>query len=77
MNDSTNTLWMSTREFYAQSEIAPTYNELCFGGASGAWVNAREIELALSLLPLAGVRVLARVPARLRTRVFWKLVRAD
>ena len=39
------------REFYARPEIANTYDELRFGGASGAWVHARELELALSLLP--------------------------
>ncbi len=39
------------REFYNQHEIASRYDEQRFGGASGAWVNAREIELALALLP--------------------------
>jgi len=39
------------RVFYSQPQIASDYNELRFGGASGAWVNAREIELVLSLLP--------------------------
>ena len=42
---------MNKREFYSQPKIAQTYDELRFGGASGAWVNAREIDLALSLLP--------------------------
>ena len=42
---------MNKREFYSQSKIAQTYDELRFGGASGAWVNTREIDLALSLLP--------------------------
>lgn len=39
------------RAFYAQPQIASDYDELRFGGASGAWVNAREIELVLALLP--------------------------
>jgi SAM-dependent methyltransferase len=42
---------MNKREFYSQPAIAQTYDELRFGGASGAWVNAREIDLALALLP--------------------------
>jgi SAM-dependent methyltransferase len=47
---STETRWMNKREFYSQPKIAQSYDELRFGGASGAWVNAREIDLALSLL---------------------------
>jgi SAM-dependent methyltransferase len=39
------------RAFYAQPRIASDYDELRFGGASGAWVNAREIELVLTALP--------------------------
>jgi SAM-dependent methyltransferase len=39
------------RQFYSQTETANAYDDLRFGGASGAWVNAREIELMLSLLP--------------------------
>ena len=39
------------REFYAQPEIAQAYLEQRFGGASGAWVHTREMELVLSLLP--------------------------
>ncbi len=39
------------RQFYARPEVAGHYDEQRFGGASGAWVNAREIELALSLVP--------------------------
>jgi SAM-dependent methyltransferase len=42
---------MNKREFYSQPKIVQTYDELRFGGASGAWVNAREIDLTLSLLP--------------------------
>jgi SAM-dependent methyltransferase len=51
MSDSTNKSSQAKRDFYAQSHIAHDYDELRFGGASGAWVNAREIELVLSLLP--------------------------
>jgi SAM-dependent methyltransferase len=39
------------RQFYAQPQIASKYDEQRFGGASGAWVNARELEVALALLP--------------------------
>jgi ubiquinone/menaquinone biosynthesis C-methylase UbiE len=39
------------REFYSQPQIASAYDELRFGGASGAWVNQREIELMLDLVP--------------------------
>jgi len=42
---------MNKREFYSQPEIAQAYDEQRFGGASGAWVNAREIGLALALVP--------------------------
>lgn len=41
----------SKREFYAQPNIARAYAELRFGGASGVWVNARELELVQALLP--------------------------
>jgi ubiquinone/menaquinone biosynthesis C-methylase UbiE len=47
MNDSTNKSPRAKRQFYAQPEIAKEYDELRFGGASGAWVNEREIEIAL------------------------------
>jgi ubiquinone/menaquinone biosynthesis C-methylase UbiE len=47
-------LQLSKRQFYNQSKVAQTYDEQRFGGASGAWVNAREIELVLSLLPPSG-----------------------
>jgi ubiquinone/menaquinone biosynthesis C-methylase UbiE len=51
MNDSTNKPLHAKRQFYNQTEVASSYDELRFGGASGAWVNAREIELALTLVP--------------------------
>ncbi len=42
------------REFYNRAEIAGAYDAQRFGGASGAWVNEREIGLVLSLLPPTG-----------------------
>jgi SAM-dependent methyltransferase len=51
MSDSTNRSAHAKQQFYNQPEIASAYDELRFGGASGAWVNAREIGLALSLIP--------------------------
>jgi SAM-dependent methyltransferase len=51
MNDSIDKPVQSKREFYNRPEVANSYDELRFSGASGAWVNAREIELALSLVP--------------------------
>lgn len=39
------------RQFYSQPHIANAYDELRFGGGSGAWVDAREIETVLALLP--------------------------
>ena len=51
MNNSTNNPMQSKREFYNRPEVANSYDEQRFSGASGAWVNAREIELALSLVP--------------------------
>ncbi len=42
------------RAFYSQVEITERYEEQRFGGASGARVNAREIELVLRLLPAMG-----------------------
>ena len=51
MNDSTNRSPLTKPQFYNQSQVAQTYDELRFGGASGAWVSDREINLALSLLP--------------------------
>lgn len=40
-------------EWYNQPAVAQAYDELRFGGASGAWVSDREINLALSLVPPA------------------------
>lgn len=52
MSNSTSKSSRNTKQrFYAQTEIAQTYDELRFGGASGAWVNTREIELVSALLP--------------------------
>lgn len=42
------------RVFYSQPEIVAGYDEQRFGGASGARVSAREIELALSMIPPVG-----------------------
>jgi 2-polyprenyl-3-methyl-5-hydroxy-6-metoxy-1,4-benzoquinol methylase len=42
------------RGFYRQAEVAETYDARRFGGASGAWVNARELALVRSLLPGSG-----------------------
>ncbi len=42
------------RAFYSQVEISESYERQRFGGASGARVNTRELELALSLLPGIG-----------------------
>ncbi len=41
------------RAFYSQHDVADAYDQQRFGGASGARVNAREIEIALSMLPTA------------------------
>lgn len=42
------------RSFYSQPEISEAYDAQRFGGASGARVNAREIEIALGLVPPTG-----------------------
>jgi SAM-dependent methyltransferase len=42
------------RAFYSQPAVTATYEQQRFGGASGARVNEREIELALGLLPAVG-----------------------
>lgn len=42
------------RAFYSQPEIASGYDEQRFGGPSGARVSAREIELALDMIPPVG-----------------------
>jgi ubiquinone/menaquinone biosynthesis C-methylase UbiE len=54
MNNATDQSPLTKREFYDQSRVAQTYDELRFGGDSGAWVNEREISLALSLVPPPG-----------------------
>ncbi len=51
MSDSTDKLSRAKQDFYSRPEIANAYDEQRFGGASGAWVSAREIELVLELLP--------------------------
>jgi SAM-dependent methyltransferase len=44
--------WVTAkRDFYRRPEIAAAYEEQRFGGASGAYVDAREWQLARSLLP--------------------------
>jgi len=42
------------RVFYSQPEIASGYDEQRFGGPSGARVSAREIGLALDMIPPSG-----------------------
>jgi SAM-dependent methyltransferase len=51
MSDSTKKLPLTKPQFYNQSTVAQSYDEQRFGGASGAWVSDREINLALSLVP--------------------------
>jgi SAM-dependent methyltransferase len=43
------------REFYRRPEVATDYDRQRFGGASGAYVNNRELRLAAALLPAGGV----------------------
>lgn len=45
---------LDKRGFYSQPEISESYESQRFGGASGARVNTRELEMALGLLPPAG-----------------------
>lgn len=45
---------LDKRNFYSQPAISETYDRQRFGGASGARVNARELEIVLSLLPGTG-----------------------
>jgi SAM-dependent methyltransferase len=45
---------LDKRTFYSQPEISDAYDQQRFGGASGARVNAREIEIVLSMLPETG-----------------------
>jgi SAM-dependent methyltransferase len=42
------------RTFYRQPLVVAGYDQKRFGGASGAWVNEREITAVLNLLPSAG-----------------------
>jgi SAM-dependent methyltransferase len=42
------------RTFYSQPEISEAYHEQRFGGPSGAQVNAREIGIALEMVPPEG-----------------------
>ena len=42
------------RTFYSQPKISATYDEQRFGGPSGARVNAREIGIALEMIPPEG-----------------------
>ncbi|HZT07151.1 MAG TPA: class I SAM-dependent methyltransferase [Chloroflexota bacterium] len=42
------------RAFYSRREVADSYDDQRFGGASGARVSAREIAIALHMLPMAG-----------------------
>ena len=42
------------REFYRRPDIADSYDEQRFGGASGKRVNQRELEIVLGMLPRAG-----------------------
>ncbi len=51
MSDYTDRWSRGKKDFYAQPDIAEAYDEQRFGGASGAWVHAREIELVLALAP--------------------------
>lgn len=51
MRNSTGKSARSKKDFYSRPEIAGNYAEQRFGGAAGAWVNQREIETVLSLLP--------------------------
>jgi SAM-dependent methyltransferase len=50
-NSTTKSSSNSKQEFYSQPDVATSYDELRFGGASGAWVDAREIEIVQSLAP--------------------------
>lgn len=42
------------RAFYQQVQVAQSYERQRFGGASGAWVNRREVDIVLSLIPPGG-----------------------
>lgn len=42
------------RGFYRQASVAETYDQKRFGGASGSWVNERELARVLAVLPPTG-----------------------
>jgi SAM-dependent methyltransferase len=42
------------RSFYSRRDVADAYDEQRFGGASGARVSAREIDIVLGMLPPGG-----------------------
>lgn len=54
MSDSIGKSAREKLEFYSRQTVANDYEELRFGGASGAWVNQRELDLTLGMLPAAG-----------------------
>jgi len=71
-------LLAAKRGFYRQPEVAASYDEQRFGGASGAYVNARELRLVAALLPAAGVVAdvgcgTGRALPALRQRARWLL----
>lgn len=45
---------MNKRSFYSQPRVARTYERQRFAGASGQWVNRRELKLVAGLLPPKG-----------------------
>lgn len=46
-----NELLQDKREFYRRPEVSAAYDDQRFGGASGARVNQRELDMVLSMLP--------------------------
>jgi SAM-dependent methyltransferase len=54
MLPSTARQFLDKRSFYSQPEISDAYDRQRFGGASGARVNARELEIVLGKLPSDG-----------------------
>lgn len=47
-------LLQEKRDFYRRPEVSDSYDQQRFGGASGARVNERELEIALRMLPPTG-----------------------